>query len=82
MYLFIAKKNYWIAVIPGMFMTAATTSYILNAPIGFGQSLTVSNIGALIVTVAITVIFFNAAKKARTKNIPLEEDISNYNKVA
>ncbi len=82
MYLFIAKKNYWIAMIPGMFMTAATTSYILNAPIGFGQSLTVSNIGAVIVTVAITAIFFNAAKKARANNIPLDEDISNYNKVA
>ncbi|KIY23855.1 MULTISPECIES: carbon starvation CstA family protein [Mesobacillus] len=82
MYLYIAKKNYWIAVIPGMFMTAATTSYILNAQIGFSQSLTVSNIGALIVTAAITVIFFNAAKKARANNIPLDEDISNYSGVA
>jgi carbon starvation protein CstA len=82
MYLFIAKKNYWIAMIPGIFMTMATTSYILNAQIGFGQSLTVSNIGAAIVTVAITVIFFNAAKKARANNVQLDEDISNYNKVA
>lgn len=82
MYLYIAKKNYWIAVIPGMFMTAATTSYILNAQIGFSQSLTVSNIGGLIVTAAITVIFFNAAKKARANNIPLDEDISNYSGVA
>ena len=82
MYLFIAKKNYWIAMIPGMFMTTAVTSYILNAQIGFGLSLTISNISALIVTAGITALFFSAAKKARAQNLPLEEDISFYNKTA
>ena len=82
MYLFIAKKNYWIAMIPGIFMTTAVTSYILNAQIGFGLSLTISNISALIVTAGITALFFSAAKKARAQNLPLEEDISFYNKTA
>ncbi|WP_210364022.1 carbon starvation protein A [Bacillus sp. REN3] len=82
MYLFIAKKNFWIAMIPGAFMTMATTTYIINAPIGFGQSMTVAYIGAAIVTAAIIAIFFKAAIKARANNVPLDEDISNWNKVA
>ncbi|MFC4320492.1 carbon starvation CstA family protein [Litchfieldia salsa] len=76
MYLFIAKKNYWIAMIPGVFMTMATSTYILNAPIGFGINLTTSYILAAIITVAITVIFFVAAKKARNSDIELDEDIT------
>jgi carbon starvation protein CstA len=82
MYLFIAKKNYWIALVPGVFMTMATTTYIINAPIGFGLSLTTAYIGAAIVTVAIITIFFIAAKKARANNVQLDEDVSNWNKVA
>lgn len=76
MYLFIAKKNYWIAMIPGAFMTMTTFTYILNAQIGFGLPLNVAYIVAGIATVAVIYIFFNAAKKARNSNIPLEEDIS------
>jgi carbon starvation protein CstA len=80
MFLFIAKKNYWIALIPGVFMTMVTTTYILNAPIGFGLSLTVSYIGAAIITVAIIAIFFYSANKnSRNNNIPLEIDVSNSN---
>ncbi|WP_246946132.1 carbon starvation protein A [Bacillus pinisoli] len=77
MYLFIAKKNYWIPMIPGVFMTMTTFTYILNAQIGFGLSLNISYIIAAVTTVAVIVIFFNAAKKARANNIPLEDSISN-----
>jgi carbon starvation protein CstA len=76
MYLFIAKKNYWIAMIPGVFMTMATFTYILNAPIGFGLSLNTSYITASVITAAIIVIFFMAAAKARRSGVQLEEDIS------
>lgn len=79
MFLFIAKKNYWIALIPGVFMTMATTTYILNAPIGFGLSMNTSYIGAAIITAAIIVIFFKAANKSRNNNVPLEIDISDNN---
>ncbi|RDI45402.1 carbon starvation CstA family protein [Falsibacillus pallidus] len=82
MYLFIAKKNYWIAIIPGIFMTMATMTYIFNAGIGFGLSLNVSYVIGAVITVAITVIFFIAANKARAKEVPLEEDISGWNSVA
>ncbi|SDH52800.1 carbon starvation CstA family protein [Alteribacillus bidgolensis] len=82
MYLFIAKKNYWIAMIPGIFMTMATTTYILNAPIGFGLPMNLSYIGAAIATIIVTVLFFQAAKKARANQLPLEENINDKNNVA
>lgn len=82
MYLFIAKKNYWIAMVPGIFMTMVTTTYILNAPIGFGLSMTVSYIGASIATIAVIVIFYAAAKKARENNLPLEDDVSGWKQVS
>ncbi|WP_191559719.1 carbon starvation protein A [Metabacillus idriensis] len=82
MYLFIAKKNYWIAMIPGIFMTMVTVTYILNAPIGFGLSMNISYIGATIATIAVTVIFFIAAKKARANNIPLDDDVSSWKNVS
>jgi carbon starvation protein CstA len=82
MYLYVAKKNYWISLIPGMFMLMATTTYILNAPIGFGMALSTSYIGAAVISVILVITFFAAAKKARANNIPLEEDVSNWNRVA
>src|SRR5699024_2457685 len=78
MYLFISKKNYWIALIPGIFMLMATTTYILNAKIGFNLPMNISYIGAAIITVILTAAFFVAAKRAREAEIPLEEDISSY----
>ncbi|MFC4802349.1 carbon starvation protein A [Neobacillus sp. GCM10023253] len=82
MYLYIAKKNYFVPLIPGTFMLLMVITYILNAPIGFGLSVTVSWIGGAIGTIILLALFFNAAKKARANNIPLEEDISGWNKVA
>ncbi|AVQ99995.1 carbon starvation protein A [Oceanobacillus iheyensis] len=82
MYLFIAKKNYWIALIPGTFMLMATMTYILNAPIGFRLPMNISYIGATIITIALVITFFFAAVKARRNNIPLEEDITSWKKSA
>ncbi|MBD1381334.1 carbon starvation CstA family protein [Metabacillus arenae] len=76
MYLFIAKKNYWIAMIPGIFMTMATTTYILNAPIGFNLPMNLSYIVSAAVTAVIIVTFYFAAVKKRADEIPLEEDLS------
>ena len=78
MYLFIAKRNYWIAVIPGVFMTMACATYILNAPIGFGLSMNISYVVGAVITLCITALFFKAAIKARADNLSLEEDISNW----
>ncbi|WP_226037858.1 carbon starvation CstA family protein [Aquibacillus saliphilus] len=82
MYLYIAKKNYWVPLIPGMFMLMATTTYILNAPIGFRLSLSTSYLGASIITVILVALFFHAAKKARNNKIPLEDDVSGWDNVA
>jgi carbon starvation protein CstA len=78
MYLFIAKKNYWIAMIPAIFITMATMTYIINAPIGLGLSLNAAYVGATIITIVIIVLFFIAAKKNRADNLPLEVDVSNW----
>ena len=78
MYLYIARKNYWISLVPGTFMLVMVLTYILNAPIGFGLSMTTSWIGSIIGTIILIALFFNAAKKARANNLPLEDDISNW----
>lgn len=82
MYLYIAKKNYWIPLIPGAFMLVMVITYILNAKIGFGLSMSISWMGGIIGAVVLVALFFKAAKKAREDQLPLEEDISNWNKVA
>lgn len=82
MYLYIAKKNYWISLIPGTFMLLMVITYILNAKIGFGLSMNIAWIGGAIGTTILVILFFNAAKKARANNLPLEEDISDWNDVA
>lgn len=82
MYLFIAGKNYWVALIPGTFMLMATTTYILNAAIGFGLPMNVSYIGASVISIFLVALFFYSAVKARAAQIPLEEDISGWRATA
>lgn len=74
MYLFIAKKNYWIAIIPGIFMTMATTTYILNAAIGFGLPMNISYILSTIITITIIALFFKAAIKRRKDELQLDDE--------
>lgn len=59
-------------------MLMATTTYILNAKIGFNLPMDISYIGAGIVTVLLTAIFFVAARKAREEGIPLEENVQDW----
>jgi len=82
MYLYIAKKNYWVSLIPGSFMLVMVITYILNAQIGFRLSMDVSWYGGVIGTAILLVLFFRAAKKARAKNLQLDEDISGWDRVA
>lgn len=51
-YLFQEKKNFWIALIPAIFMSAVTFNYILVAPEGFGLSMYTSFTIFCIVSVA------------------------------
>ena len=75
-YLFIAGKHYFVAMIPAVFMTMATTTYILNAQIGFRLPLETSYYIAAVVTAVIIGLFYKRAIRAKKDNIPLEEDIS------
>ncbi|WP_101842783.1 carbon starvation protein A [Halobacillus sp. Marseille-P3879] len=75
MYLFLSRKNYFIAAIPATFMTMATFTYILNAPIGFGLPMNAAYIAAAIITVIIVTAFFIAARRGLKQNIPLEEEL-------
>ena len=82
MYLYIAKKNYWVSLIPGTFMLVMVLAYILNAQIGFRLPMTTSWIGSAIGTVILVALFFHTAKKNRALALSLEDDVSNWNKAA
>ncbi|MDY7042905.1 carbon starvation CstA family protein [Virgibacillus sp. M23] len=82
MYLYIAKKNYFVSLIPGTFMLVMVIAYILSQQIGFGLPMNVAWYGGVIGTIILLVLFFKAAKKARANNVPLEEDISNWDSAA
>lgn len=62
-YLSNEKKNYWIMLIPAMFMTMVTSSYLCIAPEGFSLSTILSySIGAII-TISTTTLFFYRRKQ-------------------
>lgn len=57
-YLARRQKLYWVTLIPAVFMTAVSVSYIMIAPEGFGFSSVVSYSSALIVCLAFCILFF------------------------
>ncbi|KGA99015.1 CstA-like carbon starvation protein [Alkalihalobacillus alcalophilus ATCC 27647 = CGMCC 1.3604] len=78
MFLYIAKRNYWIAIFPAWFMTMTASTYIANAPIGFNLPMNVSLVFGGIFTVLITFFFFKFAARNRKNNIPIEDDVSDW----
>lgn len=82
MYLYIARKNYWISLIPGSFMLVMVITYILNAKIGFNLPMNVSWAGGFIGTAVLVALFFVAGNKKRNAQLPLEEDVSGWNQAA
>lgn len=57
-YLTRAKKNYWITLLPAVFMTAVTSTYLLFAPEGFSLSITISYSIGIGISVISFIIFF------------------------
>jgi carbon starvation protein CstA len=57
-YLARAKKLYWVTLIPAVFMTAVTTTYLLFAPEGFSLPLQLSYLSGITVAIIFTLIFF------------------------
>ncbi|GGP12020.1 carbon starvation CstA family protein [Oceanobacillus neutriphilus] len=82
MYLYIARKNYFVALIPGTFMLIMVITYILSQPIGFNLPMNISWGGGFAGAAILVVLFFKAAVKARANNIPLEVDVSDWKKAS
>lgn len=57
-YLYQNKKNYWITVLPAMFMTAVSISYILQAKEGFKIAASLSNILGITVAIGSYALFY------------------------
>ncbi len=64
-YLYTEKKAYIITLIPALFMTAVTSTYILVAPEGFKMNHTIANIIGLSITVFVSILFFVFRKKQK-----------------
>lgn len=73
MYLLIKGKNYFVALVPAIFITYMVFVYILNQKIGFNLDLNISFIVGIFLTVILTVMFFIKAKSNKANNI--ETDI-------
>ncbi len=58
---YLARKNkfYWISLVPAIFMTAVSVTYILIAPEGFHLSSTISYSVGLGVAAAVTLLFWS-----------------------
>lgn len=82
MYLYIARKNYFVSLIPGTFMLVMVITYILSQPIGFNLPMNISWAGGFTGAAIIVLLFFMAAKKARASNIPLEIDVSDWKRAS
>ncbi|MFC4022239.1 carbon starvation protein A [Oceanobacillus longus] len=72
MYLFIKGKNYFVSLVPAIFMTYMVFVYILNAKIGFNLDLNISFVLGLVLTVALTFGFFRRAKRNRVDEIEVD----------
>jgi len=74
MYLLVKGKQYWISLIPALFITDMVFLYILYADIGFALSLGTSHIGAAILTLLFAGWFFWKAKQNRQNQIITDLD--------
>ena len=61
-YLYKEKRNYWITLLPALFMTAVCSSYIMVAPEGFGLPLYIGYIVAAVVWIAFSLLFIRFTK--------------------
>ncbi len=52
------NKNYWVSLIPALFMSAVCFNYILVAPEGFALTLNIGYLMSLILLIIITIFFF------------------------
>src|SRR5699024_1948911 len=74
MYLLVKGKQYWISLIPALFITDMVIFYILNEQIGFRLPMIISHIGGLIHTTDFSIWFFFKARQKKESNIETNLD--------
>ncbi|RFA32661.1 carbon starvation protein A [Virgibacillus dokdonensis] len=72
MYLFMKGKNYFVSMVPAIFMSYMVFVYILNAQIGFRLDLNVSFIVGAVLTVMLTVLFFKKAQTNKANQLKVD----------
>lgn len=75
MYLLLSKKNFYVALIPALFMTWNIFTYILSQPIGFGMDLTLSYWLSVGLTILWTMYFYYLYRKNSENTIELDYQI-------
>ncbi|MFB9974275.1 carbon starvation protein A [Allobacillus sp. SKP2-8] len=83
MYLFVKKKNFFISLIPALFITDMVLTYILyDSNLGFGLSYQSAHTGGMIMTVIITVAFFWKGNKNRRENLVVDQVAPSFDDAA
>ena len=62
-YLVQSRKNYWITLIPALFMTGVISTYLFLAPEGFNLPKQISYTAGVLITLAASVLFIFYRKK-------------------
>jgi len=78
MYLFIKGKNYFVSLVPALFITYMVFVYILNAKIGFSLDLQLSFYVGIVLTVILTIMFFIKAKNNKANKIETDIIVERY----
>ncbi len=68
MYLYVYKKNMWIAVIPATFMSAVSVTYIFQAPEGLKLPTSISYPVGIVTAVCFLALFLYTTKKTKQKD--------------
>lgn len=73
-YLLRHNKLHWITTIPAMFMTTVVITFLMNSKtLGFGWSMTVSTVLAMVITLAITVLLIMKVKGKTLEVVEIKE---------
>jgi carbon starvation protein CstA len=67
-YLMQEKKQFWVSLVPAVFMTAVTSTYLLCAPEGFSLPIQISYITGTLISVISLVIFLMYRNKQMAKS--------------
>lgn len=73
-YLAQSRKLFWVTLIPAVFMTAVTSTYLLFSPEGFSLSATISYPTGILVALAAVTGFFIYHSRIKQKNYPCPEN--------